>query len=178
MFLLFISITVVFLDKARSQSDSNNVEHGASLVRTAFPIYPLIARTAYVQGNVEVAVVVGADGGVKSAVAMSGPELLKRAAIDSAEHSQFECSGCSRENNSIQILYTFVLEGDNTCDLSNARSSVQTVATNQPRAANETSHITVTTSPLMFCDPASDHASDVRRHSMKCLYLWRCGPLK
>ena len=46
------------------------------------PDYPLVAKQAHVQGVVVVAAIVGVDGKVKSASAVSGPPLLQKAAVD------------------------------------------------------------------------------------------------
>jgi protein TonB len=49
------------------------------------PDYPLAARQARVQGSVVIAAVVGADGHIKSAKAVSGPPLLQNPAISAVK---------------------------------------------------------------------------------------------
>jgi TonB family protein len=53
------------------------------------PRYPDIARRSRTSGMVEVQVVVGEDGSVVSAQALSGPAPLREAAVDAAKHARF-----------------------------------------------------------------------------------------
>ena len=46
------------------------------------PVYPPVAKAAHVQGTVLVHILLSKDGTVKSAEAISGPDLLKGAAVD------------------------------------------------------------------------------------------------
>ncbi len=57
----------------------------AQLVRRAPTSYPALARQARISGTVRVEAVIGKDGRVKSARAVSGPPLLRRAAEDSVK---------------------------------------------------------------------------------------------
>jgi protein TonB len=54
----------------------------AQLISSKAPDYPLVAKQAHVQGVVVVSAVVGVDGRVKSASAVSGPPLLQKSAVD------------------------------------------------------------------------------------------------
>jgi protein TonB len=54
----------------------------AQLISSKPPDYPLVAKQAHVQGVVVVSAIVGVDGKVKSASAVSGPPLLQKAAVD------------------------------------------------------------------------------------------------
>jgi TonB family protein len=53
------------------------------------PDYPPLARAAHVQGTVGVQVVIGFDGSVIAAVAVSGHPLLQAAAVGAARHARF-----------------------------------------------------------------------------------------
>lgn len=53
------------------------------------PEYPPIARAAHVQGTVEVQVVIGFDGSVIAAAAISGHPLLQAAAVNAARQARF-----------------------------------------------------------------------------------------
>jgi TonB family protein len=53
------------------------------LVQKVPPVYPSNARTARVQGLVQLSVIVGPDGRVQNVQALSGPALLTQAAIES-----------------------------------------------------------------------------------------------
>jgi TonB family protein len=54
----------------------------ATLLRSVTPLYPPLARQARVSGTVRVEASIGVDGKVKSAKAVSGPPLLRQAAVD------------------------------------------------------------------------------------------------
>lgn len=54
----------------------------AQLISSRAPEYPLVAKQAHVEGIVVINAVIGANGKVKSATAISGPSLLRRAAVD------------------------------------------------------------------------------------------------
>ena len=48
-------------------------------------------------------------------MAVSGHPLLRAAALDSAQHAQFECRKCSEATTSYRLAYTFQIEGDCSC---------------------------------------------------------------
>lgn len=54
----------------------------AKVISSKPPEYPLVAKQSHVQGIVVVSAIVGTDGKVKSAKAISGPALLQKAAVD------------------------------------------------------------------------------------------------
>jgi protein TonB len=53
------------------------------------PVYPAMARTMGVSGDVKVEAVVGKDGKVKSARAISGPQVLRKAAEDAVRQWKY-----------------------------------------------------------------------------------------
>jgi TonB family protein len=55
---------------------------GATLLHQAFPIYPVPAKAAGIQGDVKLSVVIGTDGHVLSAQPLEGDPLLQAAAMD------------------------------------------------------------------------------------------------
>jgi TonB family protein len=57
----------------------------ASVVKRFPPVYPQIAITGRVEGTVRIQVVIGKDGKVKKATAVSGPTLLRRSAADAVQ---------------------------------------------------------------------------------------------
>jgi TonB family protein len=110
-----------------------------------FPVYPPLARQARITGDVTIQIHIRKDGKVESAEVVSGPPMLKQAALESAEKSTFECEGwssgvfvlgCSDVVPSFTLTYTFGMRDD--LDGLGCRSATR------PRDA-------------------------------KCLYLWRCG---
>lgn len=62
----------------------------AKLIHSTPPEYPEAARTAHVSGVVGVEAVVGRDGKIKSAVAASGPALLREAAVNAVRGFLYE----------------------------------------------------------------------------------------
>ncbi|HKQ86703.1 MAG TPA: TonB family protein [Candidatus Acidoferrales bacterium] len=60
------------------------------LVHSVHPVYPEKARKLHVEGNVELRVVVGVDGIVRSVGLVSGPPLLVMAAIDAAREFRYK----------------------------------------------------------------------------------------
>ena len=59
------------------------------------PVYPQIAMRSRVAGNVEVEVTVDENGKVISATAVSGPPLLRDAAVDAAKRARFSATKLS-----------------------------------------------------------------------------------
>ena len=58
----------------------------AQIISSVPPEYPLVAKQNHVSGVVVVSAMIGVDGRVKSATAISGPALLQRAAVDAVRH--------------------------------------------------------------------------------------------
>jgi protein TonB len=57
----------------------------AQLISRVNPVYPDLARQQRITGSVTVKIVIGTDGKIRSATAASGPELLRRAAVDAVK---------------------------------------------------------------------------------------------
>jgi protein TonB len=57
----------------------------ATLLRRTPTSYPALARQARISGTVRVEALIGTDGRVKSAKAISGPPLLRQSAVDSVK---------------------------------------------------------------------------------------------
>jgi len=148
------------------------LKEDAVLVKLSQPVYPPLARQANIQGDVIVAVTVHPDG--KTEVAFeSGHLMLKQAALDSAEQSQFECRECA-STASIQLVYSFRLTKGRDCC---SAVSVPAQATLEPPLSDQKGQrqtlITITAEDICLCDPASQLTKKSR--SPKCLYLWKCS---
>jgi len=52
------------------------------IIQRVPPVYPANAKTAGVQGAVELTILIGTDGKVQNAAILSGPPLLTKAALD------------------------------------------------------------------------------------------------
>ena len=158
---------------AQSSSGANPQQGDVVLIKLTQPIYPPLARQTRITGDLELTVEVRKDGTVQSAVVVSGHPLLKQAALDSAQQSQFACRNCGDAAVPVQLVYTFQLAGSESCC-----TAVEIGAKNAqpdqvfPRVIQSEKHVTVIDCPACICDPPAD----VRKvRSLKCLYLWRCG---
>ena len=58
-------------------------------LQAKLPDYPPSARTAHLDGDVEIRLVIGPDGDVKSVSALSGPSILQRGTLETANQWQF-----------------------------------------------------------------------------------------
>jgi hypothetical protein len=132
------------------------------MVTLSQPVYPSLARQAAIIGEVALVLRIRKDGTVESAVAESGPPLLRQAALNSAQQSRYDCQNCSETLNSYRLVYAFLLiDEENCCN-----------SVDDPRITQSQNRITITNRHFCFCDPA---ATLGKVRSLKCLYLWRCS---
>ena len=142
-----------------------------ALTRLSPPVYPQIALTARVQGDVDVLLNIRRDGSVESATVISGPPLLQRAALSSADQSQFKCLDCLEEVNPYHLTYTFQIDiPPDACKEADGQNKPMSVE-HVPEVALSKDHVTLTGRPSPAC--IIEYARKVR--SWKCLYLWKCG---
>jgi len=66
------------------------VEKKPELVKQVMPVYPEVARKAGLEGVVYVQFVVGANGRVKNAVVLRGPEIFREAALNAIVQFTFK----------------------------------------------------------------------------------------
>jgi protein TonB len=69
-----------------------NVSGGVSegmLVAPIRPVYPAIARAAHVEGTVVVEAVISQSGAIESLHVLSGPIMLRSAALDAIQAARF-----------------------------------------------------------------------------------------
>jgi TonB family protein len=62
----------------------------AKLIKSVQPVYPQMARTQHVSGNVQVDALIDADGNVSSMKVLSGPALLRDAALQSLKQWKYQ----------------------------------------------------------------------------------------
>ena len=146
---------------------------GVVLIKLSAPVYPPVARQAHITGDVDLMLSIRQDGSIESAVVVSGPPMLRSVALDSAQHAQFECRTCSEAINSYRLVYTFQIDGDCSCIPKESNSNHDEPDHTYPLIAEAEHRVTVTAQIICTCDPASDFR---KRRSIRCLYLWRCGP--
>lgn len=58
----------------------------ARLLHFVEPLYPQIAKSARIEGTIELRAVIGTDGRVRQLDVISGPALLRKAALDAVSH--------------------------------------------------------------------------------------------
>jgi TonB family protein len=131
------------------------------------PIYPKLALQARIAGDVDLMLTIRRDGSVESAVFVSGHPMLKQAALDSAQRSQFECGACGETVTSYPLKYRFQITSrgyPKDCDYIEKQPPAEIdIALHQ---------ITVSGWAMGICDPAS---KIFKIRSAKCLYLWKCS---
>jgi TonB family protein len=110
--ILFFASYTVF---AQTDAPVPAAAAGVLLVKLSAPVYPRLARQARIMGDVRIQLAIRRDGSIESSEVVSGHPLLKQAALESAQQSEFECRGCSDEVNSYSLNYTFGLRDDNAC---------------------------------------------------------------
>ncbi len=137
------------------------------------PIFPPLARTARVSGDVEIALRIGRDGTVESADVVKGHPLLKEAALNSARQSKFECRECGEAPVLYSVFFTFGYTTNQRCCQPQENSAAPSKSS-EPEAgvAQSQNYVTILTEPFCTCDPAADV---VKVRSAKCLFLWHCG---
>jgi TonB family protein len=110
--ILFFASYTVF---AQTDAPVPGAAAGVLLVKLSPPVYPPLARQARIMGDVRIQLAIRRDGSIESSEVVSGHPLLKHAALESTQQSEFECRGCSDEVNSYSLNYTFGLRDDNAC---------------------------------------------------------------
>jgi TonB family protein len=128
------------------------------------PIYPPIAQSARVTGEVVVTVVVHPDGSVASAAVESGQPLLREVALTAARQAQYQCRGCT-EPTPYSIVFTFRLYLRN-------EPKPATALTFAPEGG---ATLIVAGDEQYCCEGGDTSQSPARVRSPKCLWLWRCS---
>jgi len=143
------------------------------LMKLANPIYPKVARTANIAGDVRVLVSVRPDGSIATATIVSGPPMLQQSALESAQHSTFECNGCTGDARYL-ILYKFKqASGDDCCTAHTVVPAVRQEPVSADNQETPDAQVEVVAERVCICDPAPTIA--FRRRSVRCLYLWKCS---
>ena len=158
---------------AQSLSSPDASQAGVVLTKLVGPIYSPLARQTRISGDVALQLSIRQDGSVESAVVESGHPLLQQAALDSAQHSEFECRKCTDTVTLYRMRYTFQLVGSTSCCTTtevSGKNKEQDLP--YPRVTQSQNHVTVADQTICICDPAPD---SWKVRSIKCLYLWRCG---
>jgi TonB family protein len=168
MFALVAVLYLAFFGNAAAQTSSpaGNTQSEVVLTKLSPVVFPQLARMANIVGEVKVEMGIRKDGSVASAEFVSGHVMLKQAALESAQKSQFECRGCSEAVTPYLLTYTFEIKDDGNCCDAQSRT---------PEVTRSQAQITIVSAQICICDPASTTTKKIR--SAKCLYLWKCGVL-
>jgi TonB family protein len=134
----------------------------SKIVNLKLPDYPPIARAAHTSGDVVLKITVLGDGTPGEIEVVSGPAMLRDAALNSAKGSSFQSSPGGDSNEPFELTYKFVLE---VLDCDKAPDS------SFPLVQHDSDTVTVTGQAMPICDPGAE----IRVRSLKCLYLWRCS---
>jgi TonB family protein len=76
------------------------------LISTVLPIYPAIARSAGVEGSVVVEASIGSNGNVVSTKVISGPPILRQAALDALRRWKYQPATLNDVPTAVQITVT------------------------------------------------------------------------
>jgi protein TonB len=74
------------------------------------PVYPAIARAAGIQGTVVMGAVISKTGRIESLRALSGPDMLRRAAVDAVEAARYRPYLLSGVPTEVQTTITVVFK--------------------------------------------------------------------
>ena len=78
------------------------------LLAPIVPVYPPIARAAHVQGAVVIDAVISKAGRVESLNVMSGPQMLRAAALDAVQRARYAPYKLNGEPVDVQTVITVV----------------------------------------------------------------------
>ena len=159
---------------AQSGVSTNSLQGELVLTKLTELSYPPVARQTRTTGDVELMLEIKEDGSVQSAIVVRGHPLLKQAALDSAQRSQFQCRNCDQGVRSFRMLYSFQLGPTRYCTEASDSSKGNQQEELYPRVIQSQNHVIVVDQPVGTCDLAGT-VTRKKVRSAKCLYLWRCG---
>jgi hypothetical protein len=166
-------ILTLFVAVSALQAPCFAADGKAALVVFSNPAYPKAAQLAHIWGEVWVEVTVHPDG-KSEAVAPYGHQMLKEAALQSANASKFTCAGCA-DSAKYLIAYSFVqVDGTDCCNASAAPVKVTIEDETTNAQGNPQTRVVIAAESNCLCDP-TESAIQVKVRSAKCLYLWRCS---
>ncbi len=175
VFLIFFSAIILLLSHAISAQTPTGTKGRVVIAKLSAPIYPTIARTAHISGEVHLSLGIRLDGSIESAMVTSGPPLLREAALNSAHGSQYECRGCSEVVTEYSLVYAFQLGAGprlRRVTKETPQASAETTILSSGDSVREPCHCALTNTG--YCDPIG--MTEIERFvPAKCLYLWECG---
>jgi TonB family protein len=138
---------------------------GISVIKFVPPVYPPLARTARIQGDVRVLVDIAPDGSAKSVSVLSGHPMLSTAATDAVKQWRFGCQRCEQPLRHV-VTIAFLLDDTLPGDCNGPRPEALLCV--EPALP---SRVTVRSG-----SPAVEISSCMpeRIRAKRCLWLWRC----
>jgi hypothetical protein len=100
--------------------------------------------------------------------------MLRTAAIESAQKTQFECQDCRERLTLYHMTYKFEFGDALYCTGIDPDGHGIYDASADLQVSQSEDAITIRGRPYTTCDPALK-ISFIEFRSPKCLYLWRCG---
>jgi len=158
------SLFMIDQSLAQNAVSGDTKPEGVVLTELSRPSYPPLAQQTGLSGDVDLMLSIRQDGSLESAVVISGHPLLAQTALDSAQHTRFECRKCS-ETVTSRLVYTFQLVEPNSCRTQRKMA----------RVTQSLDHVTVIDQRACIYDGPPDAGDSRKVRSAKCLYLWRCG---
>jgi TonB family protein len=163
--------------KAQSEPNPNPAHNRVTIMKLAAPEYPRLALQTRIAGEVKISVEIQADGRVASASFVSGHPLLARAAIDSAQQSQYACLECDDSLHSYILLYSFEFVSFGSCRETDQKQKGTQEKPRYPLVTQTQNRVTIVDQLPLNCDPVIPTRCQ-RVRSAKCLYLWSCACAK
>jgi TonB family protein len=152
--------------------NSGTPQTGVFLTKLTYPIYPQLARQTRISGDVKVSLGIRRDGSIESATVVSGHPLLQKAALDSAQHSHYECRGCTEPVTWFSLSYNFELKGNNCPpDVGASSSTTPQEVKLSSLEIEPRNHVEVVAESVCIID----YWPTKKVRSPKCLYLWKCA---
>jgi TonB family protein len=152
--------------------NSSKPQGGVVVKKLVTPTYPPIARQTGVQGDVSISLGIRPDGTVESASVVSGHVLLQQAALNSAQHSQYECRGCTEPVIPFLMSYTFRIQDEERGETKALPSALSEQTKPIPVEKQWQTHVLIVAQSFRIIDYGPDRW---KVRSVKCLYLWKCG---
>jgi len=78
----------------------------AKLIKSVQPVYPQMAKTQHVSGNVQIDALIDADGNVGAMKVLSGPALLREAALQSLKQWKYQPAELNGQPTSMHLTVT------------------------------------------------------------------------
>jgi len=169
--LLCASLVLSFHALAQNAPGTDSIK--VMVTRLSEPQYPRMALLARIAGVVRLEFTVRANGSVDSVKSVSGPPMLIKSAVDSAQQTEFECKDCKDGVTQYMMTYRFELGDTLYCTGKDAGGNAQ-FEPYQPHVTESQGTVTIVDRPGATCDPSTS-ITFTKVRSAKCLFLWRCS---